>query len=123
VARFTALLAERMHAAKLAVTTLLNINFPDLEIADIKGIKVTGLAHRSHVNSVEEGHDGKRAYYMLTREELSKQVDKKSDIGAALQGYITITPLSLFLNDRLPLASLDNLTNGLLEEFKAGGRS
>jgi 5'-nucleotidase len=120
VARFTALLAERIQAAKLPVTTLFNVNFPDLEIAEIKGIKLTGLAHRSHVNSVEEGHDGKRAYYLLTREEVSKQVDKKSDIGAALQGFITITPLNLFLNDRLPAAKMENLINGLLEEFQAG---
>lgn len=118
VARFTALLAERIQNAKLPVTSLINVNFPDLEIAGIKGIKVTGLAHHSHLNSVEEGHDGKRAYYMLTREELSQQVDKESDIGAAMQGYITITPLSLFLNDRLRLSALESLTKGLMEEFQ-----
>jgi 5'-nucleotidase len=118
VARFTTLLAKRIQSAKLQVTTLLNVNFPDLEISEIKGIKITGLAHRSHVNSVEEGHDGKRAYYLLTREEVSKQVDKKSDIGEALQGNITITPLNLFLNDRLPPSELENLIKGLLEEFQ-----
>ena len=117
VAHFTALLAKRLEAAQLKVTTLLNVNFPDLETAAIKGVKICGLAHRSHVNSVEEGHDGKGAYYLLS-EELSKQVDKKSDIGAALEGYITITPLNLFLNDRVARSKLEKITEGLLEEFR-----
>ena len=143
VARFTALLAERMQTAKLPGTPLLNVNFPDLDIADIKGVKVAGLAHHSHVNSVEEGHDGKsglfalfhallwvnnveeghdgnRAYYLLTHEEMSGQADEKSDIGGAIRGYITITPLNLFLNDRLPFSALENLVSGLMEQFKAG---
>jgi 5'-nucleotidase len=115
VARFTARLAVKLHAAHWTGTPLLNVNFPDREIKDIPGIKVTGLAHRSHVNSVEEGHDGKRAYYMLTREEISRNVDKKSDIAVALQGYITVTPLSMFLNDRLPVASLEKMVEGLTD--------
>jgi len=119
VARFTALLADRVQKASLPAVTLLNVNFPDIEISEIKGIKLTSLAHKSHVNSVEEGHDGKRAYYLLTREEISKDVNKKSDIGVSLQGYISITPLSLFLNDRLPLSLLENLLTGLMDEFKA----
>jgi 5'-nucleotidase len=119
VARFAALLAQRVHKAALPGVVLLNVNFPDLDIEQIKGIKLTSLAHKSHVNSVEEGHDGKRAYYMLTREEISKDVNKKSDIAASLQGYISITPLNLFLNDRLPLPLLENLLGGLMDEFKA----
>jgi len=121
VARFTALLAKRIEAARLPVTTLLNVNFPDLDVPDIKGVRIAGLAHRSHVNSVEEGNDGKRAYYLLVREEVSRQVDKKSDIAAALQGYITVTPLHMFLNDRLPSSRLEALVNGLLDEFRAAG--
>jgi hypothetical protein len=72
------------------------------------------------VNRVEEGHDGKRAYYLLTHEEMSGQTDENSDIGGALRGYITITPLNLFLNDHLPLSALENLVSGLMEQFKAG---
>jgi 5'-nucleotidase len=143
VARFTALLAERIQAAKLPGTPLLNVNFPDLDIADIKGVKVAGLARHSPdnsvqeahdgksglfalfhallwVNSVEEAHDGKRTYYLLTHEEMSGPADEKSDIGGAIRGYITITPLNLFLNDHLPFSALENLVSGLMEQFKAG---
>ncbi|HSW57086.1 MAG TPA: 5'/3'-nucleotidase SurE [Dehalococcoidales bacterium] len=118
VARFTARLARRVQEAKLPVITFLNVNFPDVEISEIKGVKVAGLAHRSHVNSVEEGHDGKKTYYLLTRAELSRNVARQSDIGQALQGNITVTPLNLFLNDRLSPTRLENVLEGLLEEFR-----
>ncbi len=118
VSCFAALLAGRMLAADLPAKLFLNVNMPDLPVAEIKGLKIAGLAHRSHVNTVEEGHDGKRSYYTLVRASVNQQVDKRSDIWLTGQGYITITPVNLFLNDRLPLASLEKLISGLFEEFQ-----
>ena len=120
VSRFAALLAGRMVAAALPATVFLNLNMPDLPMTEVKGVKIAGLAHKSHVNTVEEGHDGKRSYYMLVRASVNQLVDKRSDIWAASQGYITITPVHVFLNDRLPAAAIEKLTSGLLEEFQEG---
>ena len=119
VARFTALLTRRIGSAAVPASLFLNVNMPDLPLRDVRGVKVTSLAHRSHVNTVEEGHDGKRAYYVLVRESTNHQANARTDIWAAAQGYITLTPLHLFLNDRLPRGLLENLTCGLIEEFKA----
>lgn len=121
VSNFAALLAGRILAADLPANLFLNVNMPDLPMDSVKGIKIAGLAHRSHVNTVEEGHDGKRSYYMLVRASINQQVDKRSDIWMTGQGYVTITPVHLFLNDRLPLAFLEKLISGLFEEFKASG--
>jgi 5'-nucleotidase len=118
--RFTALLARRVGAASLPGNVLLNVNMPGLPLAEIKEVKITSLAHRSHVNTVEEGHDGRRSYYMLVRESVNHQVDPRTDIRANLQGNISVTPLHLFLNDRLTPALLKQLTDGLLEEVKSG---
>jgi 5'-nucleotidase len=119
VAMFVNLLVKRLGAAPIPKNLFLNVNMPDLPMDEVKGVKITSLAHRSHVNTVEEGHDGKKAYYLLTRESVNHQADKRTDIGAASQGNISITPLHLFLNDRLPVSWLEKLTSGLLEEFKA----
>jgi 5'-nucleotidase len=119
VATFTALLTKRLEKSCIPPGLFLNLNMPNRPLNEIKGLKITSLAHKSHVNTVEEGHDGKRAYYMLTRESVNHQEDKRTDIWAANQGNISITPLHLFLNDRLSPAFLQNLTAGLLEEFKA----
>jgi 5'-nucleotidase len=118
VARLVTLLAKRILQLKdLPANLFLNVNMPDLPMAEIKGVKITNLAHKSHVNTVEEGHDGKRAYYMLTRESVNNQVDKRTDIWATNQGDISITPLHLFLNERFPPALLEKLASGLWEEY------
>jgi 5'-nucleotidase len=117
VGRFSAVLAKRICVLEMPANLLINLNMPDLPMEEIKGIRLTSLAHKSHVNTVEEGHDGKRSYYMLVRESVNQQVDRRSDIQASAQGYISITPLNLFLNDRVPLHRLEKLTEGLLEEY------
>ena len=120
-ARLVALLVARMAEVTLPPGMFLNFNVPDLPLTEAKGLKITYLAHKSHVNSVEEGHDGKKAYYMLVRSAVNEQEDKRTDIWAVNHGYASITPLHLFLNGRLPPLLLEKLTSGLLEEFK--GRS
>jgi 5'-nucleotidase len=119
VARFTRLLVKRITAALLSGNLLLNVNMPKLPMDQVKGLKITGLAHRSHVNTVEEGNDGRRSYYTLIRESVNQQTDKRSDIAATAQGNISITPLNLFLSDRIPTSVLEKLTSGLLDDFKA----
>jgi len=121
-ARFTALLIQRLARAGLSSNLFLNVNLPDLPVDAIKGVRITSLAHRSHVNTVEEGHDGKRAYYMLVRESVNIPVNKKTDIGACSQGHISITPMHLFLNDRIPVVFLEEISSGLFEEFISGRR-
>jgi 5'-nucleotidase len=118
VARFIAILARRIGEITLPTNLFLNVNIPDMPIKNIKNVKITSLAHKSHVNTVEEGHDGKRAYYTLMRESVNNQVDKRTDIWAITQGNISISPLHLFLNDRFPPAVLDRLVSGILDEFK-----
>ena len=119
VAGFLALLVKRLGAAPLPANLFLNVNMPDRPMDEVKGVKITSLAQRSHVNTVEEGHDGKRAYYMLIRESVNNQVDKRTDIWATDQGSISITALHLFLNDRVSPVWLEKLISGLLEDYRS----
>jgi 5'-nucleotidase len=116
--RFAALLAKRVGAISLPRNILLNVNMPGIPLSEVKEVKITSLAHRSHVNTVEEGNDGRRSYYMLIRESVNRQVAPRTDLRENIQGNISITPLHLFLNDRLTPALLEKLTEGLLKEFK-----
>jgi 5'-nucleotidase len=120
--RFAAMLAQRAFNMGLPSNLFLNVNLPDLDIADIQGVRLTRLAHKSHVNTVEEGHDGKRSYFMLVREAVNHQVDSRSDIMASAQGFISITPLNLFLDDRIPVRRLEVLIDGLMEEYRRSGQ-
>jgi 5'-nucleotidase len=117
-ARLAVLLVKRIAAINLPNSFFLNVNMPDIPLDEAKGVKITRLARKSHVNSVEEGHDGKKAYFTLVRAAVNEQDDKRTDIWAINHGEVSITPLHLFFNDRFPTLLLEKISSGLLEEFK-----
>ena len=117
-ARVATLLAKRLDPPNLPTRNLfLNVNIPNLPLAQYRGVKVTRLAHKSHVNTVDEGHDGRKAYYMLMRESVNTPADRRSDIWAHSEGDVSITPLQFFPEDRYPRALLHKLIADFLEEL------
>jgi len=121
-ARLAALLAREIGAGVIPVGALLNINLPNLSLAEIKGARVTRLAHKSHINAVEAGSGDGQEYYRLVRQRLNNTDDKGTDIWAVENGYISATPLHINHRDGETLAALDNLLPQLFEELKSGGR-
>jgi 5'-nucleotidase len=92
-ARFAALVALRVKNGAIPKDIFFNINVPDLPLAEIKGARVTRPAHKMHLDTVEEGSDGKRDYYWLVRKKLSRDVRSDTDIWAVEESLISITPL------------------------------
>lgn len=119
-ARLTAQLAKRIANHHLEGNTLLNINLPGLPLAEIKGIRITKLASKSHIDTVEEGHDGRKAYYWLVRQKLNKNVAENTDIWAIEQGNISITPLNAELLNQPAPPLTDRLCADLLRELRKG---
>jgi len=91
----------------------LNINIPEVPVNLIKGIKVAQLAHKTHIDTADEGHDGRKTYYWLKRRKLTKKVSKATDIWALEQGYITVTELQSSLFGKTPIPSLDGFLNSV----------
>ncbi len=117
-ARLATLLAKRIADNSLPSNIFLNVNLPSLPLEKIKGVKITRLASKSHIDTVEEGHDGRKAYYWLVRQKINKNVDKNTDIWAIEQGNISITLLhSELLNQPSPLIP-DSLCSDLLQELQ-----
>ena len=116
-ARLTALLAQKINNRALPPDVFLNINLPDLPLADIKGIKVTERAHQTHIDTVKEGHDGRREYYWLVRQKLNVDADENTDTLALEQGYISITPLHSTLFRKSPPAITESLCSELFQEL------
>jgi len=117
-AKLAALLAEKIGSNALPTNIFLNVNLPNLPLAKIKGVKITRLASESHTDTVEEGHDGKRAYYWLVRQKINKNTNEKTDIWAIEQGNISITPLHTNLSQKPALPIPDSLCSDLLQELK-----
>ncbi len=99
-ARLGALLARRIRLGDLPHDAFLNVNVPELPLAGIKGVMMTRPAHKSHLDSVEEGSDGRRNYYWLVRRKVITDAPQGTDIWALGQGYITVTPLHSVLFSR-----------------------
>lgn len=118
-AKLVALLAKRVVLADLPTNIFLNINAPELPLSEVKEVNVTRLSTRSHVNTVEEGHDGKRNYYWLVRKRIvSSQAPKNTDIWSLEQDNISITPLHIFWNPRVPSYKMKGIFHDLLQEAK-----
>jgi 5'-nucleotidase len=117
-ARLTRLLAQKISDKLFPEDIFLNVNVPDIPAEDIRGIRLTGRAHRTHTDTVEEGTDGRREYYWLMRHRLETEVSPDSDVAALEQGYISITPLHTILFNKPALEPSNGFFSGLFEELK-----
>lgn len=118
VAKLAALLVKRMTSDSPLTNLFLNVNLPNLPLAQIGGAQITQLANESHINTVEEGDDGQGKYYQLVRQRQIKATDQKTDIWAIEQGNISITPLSTKLSSQPSSAVLDDLCADLFQELQ-----
>ena len=116
--RLARLLAERIKSRDLPVDIFLNINLPDLPLSGIKGIKIAQPAHKTHINTVEEGHDGRRKYYWLVRQKQDNNADENTDIQVLENGYISITALHNTLFRKTIQGINDSLYSELFQELK-----
>ena len=117
-ARLATLLVKKISTNALPTNLFLNVNLPNLPLAEIRGARVTRLASESHTDTVEESHDGRRRYYWLIRQGISKDTDKKTDIWAIEQGNISITPLYTSLLNKPSPPIPNNLCSDLLRELR-----
>ena len=73
---------------------ILNINVPNADINEIKGVKITHLTHRKYVDFVAEQTDprGEKIYWIGGNKPLW-DTKEGSDANAVFDNYISITPL------------------------------
>lgn len=116
-ATVAAILAKRITTTPLPTNIFLNVNLPDLPLAEITGVKITRLAQKSHIHTIKEGNHGQQKCYWLVRQRTGEVTDNGTDIWAVEQGNISITPLYLNRSDKPPGHILDNLCSDLLQEL------
>jgi len=121
-ARLAAQLAKWIADHHLESNILLNVNLPSLPLAEIKGVRITKLASKSHIDTVEEGHDGRKAYYWLVRQKMNKNVAENTDTWAIEQGYISITPLNAELLNQPTPPLTESLRDDLFHWLRAEAR-
>lgn len=88
--------------------TLINVNFPALPAADVKGIRATRQGfHDYSRGTVVEGRDPRGfKYYWFGLEAIEHTLDHGTDLEAINEGYISVTPLQLDLTHHSSLGAL-----------------
>lgn len=87
--------------------TLLNVNLPAIDPAEVKGVRVTRLARRVYADSVARGRDPMgREYFWVGGGAVEWSAPEGTDFHAVDAGYISVTPLHLDLTNHALLAGV-----------------
>lgn len=104
---FSKELASRILERKPKTPILLNVNVPNTDRDNVKGVRITRQGKRVYNGVVVEKTDPRgRKYYWIGGEEPGYQQIRESDIEAVMDGWISVTPLRLDLTDEEALISL-----------------
>ncbi|MBW8637141.1 5'/3'-nucleotidase SurE [Hoeflea sp. WL0058] len=93
-------LLKKLADVDLPAGTLLNINFPRCEVADVEGTEVTTQGKLTHGLQVEQREDGRGfPYYWLRFSRRQHEFHDGTDLNAVNEKKISVTPLKLDLTD------------------------
>ncbi|HEX8905512.1 MAG TPA: 5'/3'-nucleotidase SurE [Longimicrobiaceae bacterium] len=80
--------------------TLLNVNLPPIDPAEVKGVKVTRLGRRVFSDAYTKGSDPSgRPYYWIGGGSIEWAAEEGTDFHAIDNGYVSVTPLHLDLTN------------------------
>lgn len=106
-------LLNNIHTLNLAPRTVLNVNVPDLPIADIKGVHVTRLGHRVLADKPVESIDPRGVQrYWISGAGAAEDCGPGTDFYAVKSGYVSVTVLNI---DMTQYSGMDNLSSWLEE--------
>jgi 5'/3'-nucleotidase len=107
-------LARRVLVNGLPRNTFLNVNFPALPPAQVRGIQVTRLGRRVYRDVLIRRLDPKgRPYYWIGGDPPSGEPEAGTDIGALAAGYVSVTPLNLDMTDAALMTRLSDWCHDL----------
>ena len=115
-ARFIVALVEEINESIGKAVYLLNINYPGIPLAKIKGVKFTKLSTTGYCDSAEEGFDGRRNYYWIKHQKAQVPIKRFTDAHVVEKGYISITPLHKSLFGRCEPVLNGNIKNLLVKQ-------
>jgi 5'-nucleotidase len=91
-------LLRKIDLEKWPEFTTLNINVPKIPYDEIKGIKITKQSKRRYDDYFEERKDPYgNSYYWMLGKIVEDDNDENSDYSAINNGYVSVTPISVFL--------------------------
>lgn len=87
-------LVSKMKSAVLPSQTVLNVNIPDIPLAEIRGVQITRLGKRHLAEPMVKGIDPRgRPIYWVGPPGAAADAGIGTDFYAISQGYVSVTPL------------------------------
>jgi 5'-nucleotidase len=109
-ARHAAGLVGRIDWQRLPPRRVVNVNYPNLPLAQTRGLRVCPQTSAVWKDWYDERHDPRgNPYWWLQGEIPPETVDAGSDRDLLSQGYITLTPLRFDFTDREHMGLFDGL--------------
>lgn len=116
-AAITCQLVEHLRRHPLPPEIILNVNVPDLPLADIKGIASTRLGHRHKAEPIIQDKDPRgRKIYWVGPPGAEQDAGPGTDFHAIRQQYVSVTPLQADLTRHSQLEQLGNWLEDVLAE-------
>lgn len=110
-ARVACELVTRLGSSSLPADTILNVNVPDLQYAELKGFRATRLGHRHRAESAHEAKDPRdRTIYWIGPAGPEQDAGPGTDFEAVNSGYVSVTPLQV---DLTRYVAIDQVANWL----------
>jgi 5'-nucleotidase len=105
-ARFGTKMVEFIRKKRLPPGVFLNVNVPNLNDKDLRGVRVTRLGRRTYRDDVVQLSDPVgEACYKIGGEPVC-ELEEGTDVQATAEGYISVTPVSLDLTDHVYLEEM-----------------
>lgn len=105
--RWAAEVLRRLLAAGWPANVLINVNFPPVAAAEVKGVEITQLGRRKIGGSMVAGEDPRgQRYFWIGGGRREERGLEGTDLEAVHRGAISITPLSLELTHEPTIATL-----------------
>jgi len=107
-AKFARIFTEKVAKSGIKSETYFNVNIPDTEWGEIKGVKIVRQGKRRYTDRVMIGKDpfGK-VYYWIGGKPVDSE-NSETDNGVVHAGYISVTPMKVDLTDYELLKKIKN---------------
>ena len=110
VARHAASLADRIEWHEIPRRRVISVNYPNMPVAEAKGIKICPLTDVIWNNSFNKGVDPfGESWWWINGSINTRDIRPDSDKALLMEGYITITPLHFDLCDSASISVLENM--------------
>jgi 5'-nucleotidase len=121
-AEVLARLVKIFPKAHLGTHSLLNVNIPNVPLADLQGVKLTEVGVRPYNDHFEKRTDPRgRVYYWLAGVAIEGGEAETTDAWAVLHNYVSVTPVAFNMTDHSALKKLEAVSD--FTRILGGGES